>query len=241
IGGLICPGTGSSVVEDSLVVGKLRYTCPPGQRLNSDYLLCLSCERGHFSSETERSRIVNGVSFSESVPVCERCPLDTYADALGSTTCSQCPKYHTTSLPGASSVNDCLPQQLVLECEARTTSGTLTLTARPTDLLRPPSAPSMVDSKHQYDEGFQAEATVPYFLEEDSKPTASAAVPPLVVAFIEDSPLVQGDSVEAHILLSRPVQSLVASDELWCSDCRLQSSGDEWVEFWETCPEGGTH
>ena len=39
-GGFICPGTGSSVVEDSLVVGKLRYVCPPGQRLNSDYLLC---------------------------------------------------------------------------------------------------------------------------------------------------------------------------------------------------------
>ena len=38
--GLICLGTGSSVVEDSLVVGKLRYVCPPGQRLNSDYLLC---------------------------------------------------------------------------------------------------------------------------------------------------------------------------------------------------------
>ena len=39
-GGLICPWTGSSVVKDSLVVGKLRYMCPPGQRLNSDYLLC---------------------------------------------------------------------------------------------------------------------------------------------------------------------------------------------------------
>ena len=38
--GLICLGTESSVVEDSLVVGKLRYVCPPGQRLNSDYLLC---------------------------------------------------------------------------------------------------------------------------------------------------------------------------------------------------------
>ena len=104
----------------------------------------MSCERGHFSSETERSRIVNGVSFSESVPVCERCPLDTYADTLGSTTCSQCLKYHTTSLPGASSVDDCLrelistlhsctqvykyiflvspAQPLVLECQARTTS-----------------------------------------------------------------------------------------------------------------------
>ena len=39
-GGLIYPGTGSSIVEDSLVVGKLRYMCPPGQTLNSDYLLC---------------------------------------------------------------------------------------------------------------------------------------------------------------------------------------------------------
>ena len=37
---LICPGTNSSVIEDSVVVGKLRYVCPPGQRLNSDFLLC---------------------------------------------------------------------------------------------------------------------------------------------------------------------------------------------------------
>jgi hypothetical protein len=59
------------------------------------------------------------------------------------------------------------------------------------------------------DEGFQAETTVPYFLQEDSKPTAPAAVPPLVVSFINNSPHVQGDSVEAEILLSRPVQSLV--------------------------------
>ena len=37
---LICPGTNSLVIEDSVVVGKLRYVCPPGQRLNSDFLLC---------------------------------------------------------------------------------------------------------------------------------------------------------------------------------------------------------
>ena len=36
----ICPGTNSSVIENSVVVGKLRYVCPPGQRLNSDFLLC---------------------------------------------------------------------------------------------------------------------------------------------------------------------------------------------------------
>ena len=37
---LICPGTNSSVIEDSVVVGKLKCVCPPGQRLNSDSLLC---------------------------------------------------------------------------------------------------------------------------------------------------------------------------------------------------------
>ena len=39
--------------------------------------------------------------------------------------------------------------------------------------------------------------------------TVPAAVPPLVVKFINDSPRVMGDSVEADILISRPVQSLV--------------------------------
>ena len=40
LSGLICPGTEYSVVDDSVVVGTLTYVCPPGQRLNSDYLLC---------------------------------------------------------------------------------------------------------------------------------------------------------------------------------------------------------
>ena len=40
IGSQICSGNTASVVQDSLVVGKLTYLCPPGQRLNSDYLLC---------------------------------------------------------------------------------------------------------------------------------------------------------------------------------------------------------
>ena len=35
------------------------------------------------------------------------------------------------------------------------------------------------------------------------------AVPPLVVKFINDSPRMMGDSVEADILISRPVQSLI--------------------------------
>ena len=35
-----CEGAEFSVVEGSLVVGQLTYVCPPGQRLNSDYLLC---------------------------------------------------------------------------------------------------------------------------------------------------------------------------------------------------------
>ena len=39
--------------------------------------------------------------------------------------------------------------------------------------------------------------------------TVPAVVPPLTVSFIGDSPRVQEDSVEADILLSRPVQSLI--------------------------------
>ena len=117
------------------MVGKLRYVCPPGQRLNSDFLLCckpltfmytyilffvfmcitslsltlpkVSCEKGYFSSETDRSRVVNGVGFSETVPVFEVCPLNSYADTVGSPVCSHCPRYHTTSFTGATSLQDC--------------------------------------------------------------------------------------------------------------------------------------
>ena len=35
-----CLETEFSIVEDSLTVGTLTYVCPPGQKLNSDYLLC---------------------------------------------------------------------------------------------------------------------------------------------------------------------------------------------------------
>ena len=73
----------------------------------------MSCERGQFSTEMERSRIVNGIGFSENVPVCEACPLETYADKLGSVECLPCPKYHTTKYhttlsTGATSVEECL-------------------------------------------------------------------------------------------------------------------------------------
>lgn len=40
IGSHICPQSNSSVIENSLIVGRLTYICSPGQRLNSDYLLC---------------------------------------------------------------------------------------------------------------------------------------------------------------------------------------------------------
>ena len=68
----------------------------------------MSCERGQFSTEMEQSRIVNGIGFSENVPVCEACPLETYADKLGSVECLPCPKYHTTLSTGATSVEECL-------------------------------------------------------------------------------------------------------------------------------------
>ena len=35
----VCPGAAASV-EGSVVVGRRSYVCPPGQRINSDYLLC---------------------------------------------------------------------------------------------------------------------------------------------------------------------------------------------------------
>ena len=50
---------------------------------------------------------MNGAGFSETVPVCEVCPLDSYVDTVGSPVCSQCPKYHTTSFSGATSFQDC--------------------------------------------------------------------------------------------------------------------------------------
>ena len=51
-----------------------------------------------------------------------------------------------------------------------------------------------------------------------------AVVPPLLVSFINDSPRVMRGSVEADILLSRPVQSLVCRgrvevDEVDCEHC----------------------
>ena len=68
----------------------------------------MSCEPGRFSGQTDRSRIVNGKGFSEKVPVCQPCPLDTYAEKIGSSACSQCPKYHTTEMTGSSSISDCI-------------------------------------------------------------------------------------------------------------------------------------
>ena len=75
-------------------------------------LSTVSCERGQFSSETERSRIVNGVSFSENVPICKVCPRETYVDELGSIDCQTCPKYHGTLSTGAVSIEECLREYL---------------------------------------------------------------------------------------------------------------------------------
>ena len=62
---------------------------------------------------------MNGVGFSETVPVCEVCPLNSYADTVGSPVCSQCPKYHTTSFTGATSLQDCSREfRLVLSLDS---------------------------------------------------------------------------------------------------------------------------
>ena len=72
------------------------------------YLFPVSCELGTFSTEIELSRIANGVGLSENVPVCDVCPLDTYAEDLGSTICSPCPKYHSTLSTATTSSNECI-------------------------------------------------------------------------------------------------------------------------------------
>lgn len=68
----------------------------------------MSCEGGQFSNQIELSRIVNGVGFSENVPVCESCPLDTYAEGLGNEACLACPKYHSTNSTGAKFSEECV-------------------------------------------------------------------------------------------------------------------------------------
>ena len=107
----------------------------------------MSCEKGRFSTETEVSRIVNGVGYSQNVPVCQVCPLDTYTDQMGSSVCLSCPKYHTTTFTGATSIEDCLrkattildlkpichifvAQPLVLECSSNITSGHVTISCK---------------------------------------------------------------------------------------------------------------
>ena len=74
----------------------------------------MSCEKGKYSTETEHSRIVNGVGYIEIIPVCVVCPQDTYADTLGSTDCVSCPKYHRTSSVGTTSSKECLGEYALL-------------------------------------------------------------------------------------------------------------------------------
>ena len=68
----------------------------------------VSCEYGKFATQMDHSRIVNGKAFSESISVCEPCPLGTLAENIGSSTCQQCPKYHTTQVTGAASKDECI-------------------------------------------------------------------------------------------------------------------------------------
>ena len=68
----------------------------------------MSCEAGKVPSVAGNSRIVNGKSFFSRIPVCQSCPIGTYAEDIGSTTCQPCPKYHTTLTIGTPSLNDCI-------------------------------------------------------------------------------------------------------------------------------------
>ena len=63
---------------------------------------------GKVPSVAESSRIVNGKSFFSRLPVCQLCPIGSYAKDIGSTICQPCPKYHTTLTTGTPSRNSCI-------------------------------------------------------------------------------------------------------------------------------------
>ena len=63
---------------------------------------------GKVPSVAESSRIVNGKSFFSRLPVCQPCPIGTYAEDIGSTICQPCPNYHTTLTTGTPSLNGCI-------------------------------------------------------------------------------------------------------------------------------------
>jgi len=109
------------------------------------FVFAVACEPGKIPALVEISRIILEEGITEKVPVCQPCPPGTYTDEIGSGTCKQCPKYHTTETSGASSRDSCIrrfgvhwnmalfymctfsAQPLLLECEKSTSDGHVTV------------------------------------------------------------------------------------------------------------------
>ena len=114
--------------ENSLNFDVLTYHCPEGQELSPDFLFCgmfftldccirvsipifymstVSCFAGRYPAMTEGVRVFNGRSYKERYPTCQECPVGTFSDEIGMSSCRQCPIHHQTRFQGSSSKVDC--------------------------------------------------------------------------------------------------------------------------------------
>ncbi|XP_067663880.1 sushi, von Willebrand factor type A, EGF and pentraxin domain-containing protein 1-like isoform X2 [Haliotis asinina] len=75
--------------------GNLTFDCGPGSVFaNSSELLCVACPRGTFHDQD--------------VDTCEGCPVHTYSDTSGQTTCTPCGQMKGTMNNGSKSDRDCI-------------------------------------------------------------------------------------------------------------------------------------
>ena len=68
----------------------------------------MSCGKGKHQAITEAARVFNGESYREKYQVCQLCPLNSYSESVGLSSCRSCPQHHRTSLIGSTSFNDCI-------------------------------------------------------------------------------------------------------------------------------------
>ena len=129
-----CGGGSYKALPSSLIVGKVTYLCPPGQRLYSDFLLCgklstlslkfflqfhniiayflvVSCEPGSHTRYREQTRVFSGEALTEKIPLCVSCPIGSYEPRVGSSECMLCPEFYTTPFTGATTAQQCLGKE----------------------------------------------------------------------------------------------------------------------------------
>ncbi|XP_046582138.1 uncharacterized protein LOC124289267 [Haliotis rubra] len=76
-------------------IGNLTWTCGPGKvTANVSRSLCVACPRGTFHNQE--------------VDICEACPVHTYSDTSGQTTCTQCGQMKGTKNNGSKTDRDCI-------------------------------------------------------------------------------------------------------------------------------------